>query len=57
MDPMLTPPPNFNQALSFWTRIWQAQIDQSLVFWGAWAQMIPHDSARDLAREADAKKR
>ena len=42
--------------VAFWCRLWQIQFEQTLAFWGAWAQMLPHDSARTLSDEAEALK-
>ena len=46
----------FTPAITFWTRLWQMQLEQSLRIWAAWAQMLPHDSARALAEEAEHMK-
>ena len=46
----------FAPALSFWCSLWQAQLEQSLKFWGAFAQYVPHESAADLAAEAEMMK-
>ena len=42
----------FAPAISFWCSLWQAQLEQSLKMWGAWAQYIPHENAAELAAEA-----
>lgn len=42
--------------VAFWCRIWQMQFEQTLAFWGAMAQMMPHQHASDLSAEAEAMK-
>lgn len=42
----------FAPAISFWCSLWQAQLEQSLKIWGAWAQYVPHENAAELAAEA-----
>jgi len=42
--------------MHFWMGLWQQQLEQSLKVWSMWAQAMPHESARELAAEADAMK-
>jgi hypothetical protein len=42
--------------IAFWCSLWQAQLETSLRLWSAWAQAFPHESARELAEEAEAMK-
>ena len=56
MSDDIPPSGTFTPAITFWTRIWQVQIEQTLKFWAAWAQFLPHDSARALAEEAEHMK-
>jgi hypothetical protein len=44
----------WGQGITFWCRLWQAQIDQSLKFWALWASNLPRPTAADLAAEAEA---
>lgn len=44
----------WEQGVTFWARLWQAQIDQSLKFWAAWASALPRPSAAQLSSEAEA---
>ena len=54
MDRTPTTVPVWGQALGFWCRLWQAQIDQSLRFWAFWASALPRKDAAELAAEAEA---
>jgi hypothetical protein len=54
MDRRNAPAEAWGQAVGFWFRLWQAQIDQSLKFWCLWAQTLPHPTASELAAEAEA---
>ncbi|MCW1931622.1 hypothetical protein [Pararhodobacter zhoushanensis] len=56
MSDDIPPAGTFTPVITFWTQIWQAQVEQSLRLWAAWAQMMPHDSARALAQEAEQMK-
>ena len=42
--------------IGFWFRIWQQQLEQSFRLWGFWARYLPHESAAQLAAEAEALK-
>ena len=39
-----------------WYQLWQKQLEQSFRLWGQWAQFVPHESASQLAAEAEALK-
>lgn len=54
MNQRNTPAEAWGQAIGFWCRIWQTQIDQSLQMWCFWARALPRPSAAELAAEADA---
>lgn len=54
MDRRNAPAEAWGQAMGFWFRLWQAQIDQSMKFWCLWAQALPRPSAAELAAEAEA---
>jgi len=54
MDRSPTGYPAWNQALGFWCRLWQAQIDQSLRLWAVWASALPRPDSAELAAEAEA---
>lgn len=41
------------QGLSFWCRLWQAQIEQSMKYWALWAEALPKPTAAQLAAEAE----
>ena len=57
MDRRNAPAEAWGQAMGFWFRIWQAQIDQSMKFWCLWAQTLPRPSAAELAAEAEAMRK
>jgi len=42
--------------VEFWTRIWQQQIEQNLRLMALWAPLVPHESASELAADAEAHK-
>ena len=54
MNNSKAPAEAWGQAMGFWFRLWQAQLDQSLKFWCLWAQTLPRPSAAELAAEAEA---
>jgi len=57
MDRRNQPPAAFwGESLNFWCRLWQAQIEQSMRFWGALAAQAPRPSAAKLAAEAESLK-
>lgn len=43
-------------ATTYWFKLWQTQFEQGLRFWAAFGGMIPHQSAAELAAEADLLK-
>lgn len=45
-----------SDGISFWARLWQAQFDQSLKAWAAFAQAMPRKSAQQLSDEAEAQR-
>lgn len=51
-----TPKSDLTSPVAFWMKLWQIQLEQSLVFWNAWASLLPAESARELAAEAEAMK-
>jgi hypothetical protein len=42
------------QGITFWSQLWQAQIDQSLKYWALWASNLPRPTAAELSAEAEA---
>ena len=56
MNNSKAPAEAWGQAMGFWFRIWQAQLDQSLKFCCLWAQALPRPSAAELAAEAEAQR-
>jgi hypothetical protein len=52
--PVAAPADLWGQGITFWCRVWQAQLDQSLKFWALWASSLPRPSAADLSAEAEA---
>lgn len=43
-------------SVTFWARFWQQQYEHNLTLLAAMAQAVPHQSARDLAADAEARK-
>ena len=57
MDRRNQPPAAFwGESLNFWCRLWQAQIEHSMRFWGAVAAQMPRPTSRQLAAEAESIK-
>lgn len=57
MDRRNQPPANFwGDSLTFWCRLWQIQIEQSMRFWGAMAAQTPRPTSAQLAAEAESAK-
>lgn len=56
MDRRNQPVAYWGQSMGFWCRLWQAQIEQSLRFWAAFAAPWPRQDAAALAAEAEAMK-
>ena len=54
MDRRNQPVEFWGQGIAFWWRLWQSQIEQSIRFWGAMAEKMPHPNAAQLAAEAEA---
>jgi len=55
MDRRNHPPAAFwGESLNFWCRLWQAQIEQSLRFWGTMAAQLPRPTSAQLASEAES---
>lgn len=46
----------WTKGMEFWTKLWHQQFEQSLQFWAAFGQSIPHETSRELAAEAEALK-
>ncbi|GAB4262157.1 MAG: hypothetical protein Kow0013_07420 [Pararhodobacter sp.] len=56
MTPMTRPDKAWSAGLAFWCTLWQQQIDQTMKIWAAWGAMVPRESARELAAQAEAMK-
>jgi hypothetical protein len=51
--PVAAPADLWGQGITFWCKMWQAQLDQSLKFWALWAANLPRPTAAQLSAEAD----
>jgi hypothetical protein len=45
-----------NDSVTYWARFWQQQYEHNLTLLAMMTQSMPHQSARDLAAEAEARK-
>jgi len=56
MDRRNQPVEFWGNSVTFWWRLWQGQLEQSLRVWGAMAGKLPQPSAAELAAEAESLK-